>query len=175
MSQVDQQPVAANEDEQSQVGETSTFRGLFSRKSHDTVTIPIIQRDYAQGREAAEDIRAGFLDSLFNALTKETGHESLPLDLDFVYGSIEDAGTATFCPLDGQQRLTTLFLLHWYLAWRDDCFGDFDEFIREGDKSKFSYSVRPSSGEFFDELVRWTPEEVGESLSSVIELSLIHI
>lgn len=34
-------------------------------------------------------------------------------DLDFVYGSSKRIGDVTyFIPLDGQQRLTTLFLLH---------------------------------------------------------------
>ena len=33
--------------------------------------------------------------------------------LDFVYGDVK-AGVLR--PLDGQQRLTTLFLLHWYVA-----------------------------------------------------------
>ena len=44
------------------------------------------------------------------------------LHLDFVFGDVvnkEDGGkqTPTLYPLDGQQRLTTLFLLHCYLAW----------------------------------------------------------
>ena len=34
--------------------------------------------------------------------------------LDFVYGS--DSIAKDFMPLDGQQRLTTLFLLHYYAA-----------------------------------------------------------
>ena len=37
-----------------------------------------------------------------------------PVTLDFVYGDIDANGVMT--PLDGQQRLTTLFLLHWYAA-----------------------------------------------------------
>jgi uncharacterized protein with ParB-like and HNH nuclease domain len=35
-------------------------------------------------------------------------------DLDFVYGSTEqEEEIEKFIPLDGQQRLTTLFLLQW--------------------------------------------------------------
>ncbi len=44
----------------------------------------------------------------------------VPLCTRFVYGSVEGIGETRFLPLDGQQRLTTLFLLHWYLAWADD-------------------------------------------------------
>ena len=75
--------------------------------------IPLIQRDYAQGRVDTKTarIRRDFLATLHDALA---GDE--PLGLDFVYGDLRDDGT--FKPLDGQQRLTTLFLLHWYLAFR---------------------------------------------------------
>ena len=73
----------------------------------EKIIIPIIQRDYAQGRRGFEvdRVRSRFLDSLYKALTET------PITLDFVYGNIEN-GILT--PLDGQQRLTTLFLLHWY-------------------------------------------------------------
>ena len=75
-----------------------------------SIEIPLIQRDYAQGRPGAwvKEIRVSFLEVLLDAIA---GGE--PVGLDFVYGKIENA---TFHPLDGQQRLTTLFLLHWYLA-----------------------------------------------------------
>ena len=61
---------------------------------------------------AVKEIRSNFLDVLHEAVT---GGE--PVGLDFVYGEVENG---TLRPLDGQQRLTTLFLLHWYLALRTD-------------------------------------------------------
>ena len=76
----------------------------------NTIGIPIIQRDYAQGRLGKETLRKNFLRDLKNALDKgET------IKLDFVYGSTEND---ILNPLDGQQRLTTLWLLHWYIALR---------------------------------------------------------
>lgn len=75
------------------------------------IEIPIIQRDYAQGRNVDKipEIRKEFLESLYNAIV----NESNTLDFDFVYGSIEEReGDKVLLPLDGQQRLTTLFLLH---------------------------------------------------------------
>lgn len=73
------------------------------------IIIPIIQRDYSQGRRDPEvdRVRSRFLDSLHGALSE-------PITLDFVYGDIDENGVMT--PLDGQQRLTTLFLLYWYAA-----------------------------------------------------------
>lgn len=104
------------------------------------IVIPIIQRDYAQGRESKEFLRERFLGQLFDALKDN----ARPLVLDFVYGSVEDD---TFYPLDGQQRLTTLWLLHWYLAL---CAGTLPE-----DKAvleKFSYETRISSRTFCQKL-----------------------
>lgn len=80
----------------------------------NNISIPIIQRDYAQGRRDPDvvRIRKRFLNSLYNAI------EGSPITLDFVYGDIDQNGVMT--PLDGQQRLTTLFLLHWYAAKREN-------------------------------------------------------
>jgi len=121
------------------------------------IQIPIIQRDYAQGRVTAHEIRDSFLDALLAYLEENKKHR----DLDFVYGNqsneaIDDE--TKFIPLDGQQRLTTLFLLHWYLALKD---GEIDElrkhlvFSKQGEsqKSKFSYETRTSSREFCDSLL----------------------
>lgn len=78
-------------------------------KNHKIV-IPIIQRDYAQGRIGKEYLRQNFLSQLIHAL-----HTNSPLTLDFIYSNEENN---TMNPLDGQQRLTTLWLLHWYIAFR---------------------------------------------------------
>ncbi|MFK3741551.1 DUF262 domain-containing protein [Massilia sp. TN1-12] len=130
-----------------------SFRELITR--YQRVRIPVIQRDYAQGRDSAHEVRDEFLHALHTALAREPGDPALPLNLDFVYGRREDS--ACFAPLDGQQRLTTLFLLHWYLAWHDGEYTDFASFIREGDSSRFGYAIRPSSREFFDALSGWVP------------------
>lgn len=101
------------------------------------VVIPIIQRDYAQGRPGKEHIREKFLSQLKAALN-DTGNESG--EMDFVYGSCDNG---TFYPLDGQQRLTTLWLLHWYVAFKAGKL----EAVKDTLK-KFSYEVRSSSREF---------------------------
>ena len=110
------------------------------------IAIPLIQRDYAQGRmdNDVQRVRSRFLDSLYNAVTKE------PITLDFIYGDIDENGTMT--PLDGQQRLTTLFLLHWYAAKKEKISEDKYAFL-----SKFSYETRYSARYFCDELVKFTP------------------
>jgi len=120
----------------------TSFNGLFGRDALDAPTvkrieIPVIQRDYAQGREgnAVGRIRASFLDVLHRAVTSE----GETVSLDFIYG---DVTGGTLRPLDGQQRLTTLFLLHWYLAWRA---GRLEQDL--GWKC-FEYATRPGARRF---------------------------
>jgi hypothetical protein len=152
-----------------------TFQGLLSKFTR--VEIPIIQRDYAQGRKSVEDVRSGLLEAMFDALERNADDNALPLDLDFVYGSItktkEDGAEVTaFAPLDGQQRLTTLFLLHWFSAWKDGVGDKFRQVYRHGGKSRFAYLVRPSSTEFFDTLSDFFPSPSlgdGGKLSSFLQ------
>ena len=119
-------------------GEISTFWQFLNGQN---IEIPIIQRDYAQGREDKEELRGNFLSALHDSL-----NDSNPIKLDFIYGSKE---TGSFQPLDGQQRLTTLFLLHWYAAIKSNNLTIFNSDIL----SKFSYETRASSREFCKNLV----------------------
>lgn len=131
-------------------GEKLTFIKLFTEKNY-SVEIPIIQRDYAQGRKGSSEIRNLFLDTLYDHL--QTGKN---IDLDFVYGSLKASDKTKFIPLDGQQRLTTLFLLHWYLANKDGSFQVFKDIISdEKGKSRFTYETRTSSREFCDALIKY--------------------
>ena len=118
----------------------TTFWNLLS----DTgIEIPIIQRDYAQGRSGKEELRKSFLRDFKHALldSKE------PLKLDFVYGTMEGGN---LIPLDGQQRLTTLWLLHWYLAYRA---GEIELNPNVSERlRKFTYETRISSRQFCENL-----------------------
>lgn len=147
-------------------GRQHSFATLF--RDVEAVEIPIIQRDYAQGREQAEDVRHAFLMTLQDALLAA---ESVPLDLDFVYGSFEANADKVLSLLDGQQRLTTLFLLHWYIAMREGWLDDFKaRWTRDG-RSRFSYATRPSAMEFFHALAGATfalPEGGRVKLSTLL-------
>lgn len=132
------------------------FSNIFS----DTVkkiTIPRIQRDYAQGRENLKinRIRYKFLDALFDAVN---GKKIKP---DFIYGK-NDAGILT--PLDGQQRLTTLFLLYWYAAKKENISDDETFFLKN-----FSYETRPDSEQFCKEIINFAPNFNQEILSDEIK------
>lgn len=130
-----------------------TFADIFSVSAENgnrpivKITIPKIQRDYVQGRTGRETerIRLNFLKALHDAITGK------PIVLDFVYGNVDDDGCLT--PLDGQQRLTTLFLLHWYAA-KKEAIGESEwAFL-----SRFSYETRYSSRDFCSMLVEYVPD-----------------
>ena len=114
---------------------------LFEILEKYDVVIPIIQRDYAQGRanKSSEIVRNTLLTDMKKAVSPDA---TSPLDLGFVYGKVENN---KFIPIDGQQRLTTLFLLHLF-AFRDDD-------SKTGLLQKFTYKTRPSSRIFLKNLV----------------------
>jgi hypothetical protein len=133
-------------------GKRLTFFGLFDEVN--SIEIPILQRDYAQGRTEENEVRTLFLRSLCKALTIADNTARQPLDLDFVYGNYEDSDNKVFSVLDGQQRLTTLFLLHWYLAVENDRLADFRaQFVTPDGRSRFTYKTRPSTTDFFNALM----------------------
>jgi hypothetical protein len=140
----------------------TSYNALFTRRAPEApavecIEIPLIQRDYAQGREGdmVGRIRTSFLNVLHSAVT---GGERI--SLDFIYGDVENG---TLRPLDGQQRLTTLFLLHWYLAFR------VGRICQEHGWKKFSYATRASARLFCKRLTECQPPSAIENLSAWIE------
>lgn len=135
-----------------------------------TITIPIripkIQRDYAEGRDSESIVRkrrnllSDMLDVVYSGKTD--------LSFDFIYGNMVDARGAyslksgndynnhpngAFEPLDGQQRLTTLFLMHWLFGRNDD--------IKDNNgHSLFVYETRSTSEEFCNWLVKQTASTI---------------
>ncbi len=106
------------------------------------VIIPIIQRDYAQGRKANDYIRKTFLKDIKDCLCSEPPEQ---LTLDFIYGNIEckNGDDKRFYPLDGQQRLTTLWLVYWYVSFKSGKLSKDSEQLK-----KFTYETRRSSRDF---------------------------
>lgn len=123
--------------------------------SQGKLRIPKIQRDYAQGRQdqKVNNIRKEFVHSLLLVVKGKRP----ATELDFVYGSNQ---RNAFEPLDGQQRLTTLFLLHWMMGIELNVSGDKKHSI-------FTYETRNTSDEFCDELVQHNAKQfVDEALKN---------
>ena len=111
-----------------------------------------IQRDYVQGREndTVKKNREEFVEELIGSLS---GNK--PMSLNFVYGTIHGN---EFIPIDGQQRLTTLFLLHLYVFAKK---GNKDEI--EVLQKKFSYQTRYTTNRFLEKLSEELPEMLNPS------------
>ncbi|WP_041177484.1 DUF262 domain-containing protein [Brachyspira intermedia] len=116
------------------------------------ILIPAMQRDYVQGRmcgDKEKNVINNFISYLKEALLNKTQCE-----LDFIYGVKKDN---KYIILDGQQRITTLFLLYWYLAQKSNKMEKFREkfTLKENDilKSKLQYEVRASSLDFCNTIV----------------------
>lgn len=118
-------------------GRECSFWDLYSKAG---IRIPQIQRDYVQGRNSlrVETNRVNFVEELVSALTGK----GKTMMLNFIYGYYEDE---RFVPIDGQQRLTTLFLLHFYVFSKA---GREDLRIR-CDRLNFSYETRYTTDRFF--------------------------
>lgn len=110
------------------------------------IVIPRIQRDYVQGRKTrlVENARDALLADIHESCS--TGK---PTSLNFVYGKVDGReGHERFLPLDGQQRLTTLYLLHWVAL----LLSKLDPSEGCTTLSRFSYETRTSSADFFSRL-----------------------
>ena len=110
------------------------------------IVIPRIQRDYVQGRKTrlVENARDTLLMDIYESCATDK-----PTSLNFVYGKVDGPeDDERFLPLDGQQRLTTLYLLHWIALLESDL----DPSEGCASLARFSYETRTSSADFFNRL-----------------------
>ncbi|GEM_PF-3287503 len=136
-----------------------TFSNLLEQ--YDKILVPMIQRDYAQGRtdKKATDVRNNLLTDIFS---------DKDVHFDLVFGSnekriIDGKEMNCFIPVDGQQRLTTLFLLFLYgqKAGKTNT---------ELNLSKFSYDTRRAASDFCKSITseEWTVQK-DKKVSDVIK------
>ncbi len=81
----------------------NSFYSTFINK---TILIPRLQRDYVQGSNIA--LINDFVESLINSVFNNEQE-----DLNYIYGRWTN-NKQEYIPIDGQQRLTTLWILHLY-------------------------------------------------------------
>lgn len=121
---------------ESQMSKNYNFTELLNE--YDRVLIPMIQRDYAQGRDnkKVKNIRETLLHDIFS---------NKKISFDLIFGTretriIDSESKNCFIPVDGQQRLTTLFLLYLYYQKKDG--------KKEIDLAKFTYDTRKAANDF---------------------------
>ncbi len=134
------------------IGELTTFKRLLEKES--VIMIPKVQRDYAYGRK--EDKVAEVLNSMLDTILTAIRDDSVET-LDFVYGgSYEKKNNEGLIPLDGQQRLTTLYLLFFYASISQQNIKKEDvQFLL-----KFRYETRQSASSFLESLIGEIRDEI---------------
>ena len=127
---------------------------LFALLSRYRVVIPGIQRHYVQGANnpKAESVRKQFIKEIFTAIEKKQNE----FNLHFIYGPINTNGEDSFVPVDGQQRLTTLWLIARYAVEKAEP-SDRKDLLRL--LSRFTYEDRINAKRFCQALTcedsRW--------------------
>ena len=113
-------------------------------KKLSNILIPDFQRAYAQGRNTPQSRE--IIENFVNDIRKVLIGELPALSLDFIYGR---KNNDAFEPYDGQQRLTTLFLVHLYILRKTDCEQSRN---KEWKGFKLSYRTSIEAGRFIDAL-----------------------
>lgn len=127
---------------------------LFALLSRYRVVIPGIQRHYVQGAKnsKAKSVRKQFIKEIFTAIEEKQGD----FNLHFIYGPINTDGEDSFAPVDGQQRLTTLWLIARYAVEKAEP-SDRKDLLRL--LSRFTYEDRINAKRFCQALTcedsRW--------------------
>ena len=128
-----------------------TLKNLIDEKKR--IVVPTIQRDYAEGRSTAkvETIREGLLNAMLDTISGRRDK----LKLDFIYG-YERNGKIEL--LDGQQRITTLFLMYWFFLPADQ-----QAELKIGEDSILTYEVRKTAEDFCRKLVNHSARNLLEA------------
>ena len=143
-------------------GETYTLAELFS--GNRRIIIPDLQRDYCWGDQThtaeKKELVSGFVETLmhqYNPLPCSRGNAIDLLNLGLIYGYEAPEGHIQLC--DGQQRITTLFLLLGMLnkkseqnVFRRLLISDY-EYLQDDREPYLQYAIRESSLYFLSDLV----------------------
>ncbi|MBO1871467.1 DUF262 domain-containing protein [Lachnoanaerobaculum sp. Marseille-Q4761] len=129
----------------------SAFRFMSEYK----ICIPIIQREYIQGCHDQRIINTTnkMIDDILTALRNERER----VNLNIIYGYSENN---VFFPIDGQQRLTLLYLIIYYCAVMGEKIEDFNSNIKS-----FSYETKDTSKRFFEVILN-KAKDISEILNS---------
>jgi len=156
-----------------------TLRELFTNRSLEQIIIPEIQRDYVWSNEQVEDLISSLLEdfeknqtAIFNA--KSDDHRITELfkefykkqkystNIGFIYAYNDEEYADKYFLIDGQQRLTTMYLILLALTEGDyENKNEFENgyFPKHNDnnkgKLKLDYKVRESAHDFFQRFVMY--------------------
>lgn len=138
-------------------GNTYSLKEIFSGEN-DKIIIPDLQRDYCWGnpysKDSEDSLVDSFLDSIFRVYSQEPNND---ITMGLIYGYYDELKSYHLQLCDGQQRLTTLFLIMGVInryadnKYRELLISDFE--LHEDDKEPhLLYGIRESSLYFLSDL-----------------------
>lgn len=162
-----------------------TIKELFSNKNIESVIIPEIQRDYVWGTEQVEGLLQSIFDDFLNfeetkdqiniIINEDKSLEKTLSDyyktikyntsIGFIYAYSDFEYPDKYFLIDGQQRLTTIYLLLVAIASEDEQFkSQFSKLYFKNGKSFIEYRVREASLLFLNQSIEHTIEKNETSL-----------
>src|SRR5690554_2761342 len=149
-----------------------TIQELFFNRYIEQIIIPEIQRDYVWQQEQIEGLLSSISDDFQHFKNAEVPtidadlDESFPEDFEvfyrrrnhsssigFVYAYSDSQYEGHYFLIDGQQRITTIFLTLLVLASRGNKKDEFKKYYCNGERPKLNYRVRESASDFLNLLV----------------------
>lgn len=154
-----------------------SLKDLFTHNEIEQIIIPEIQRDYVWKTDNVEQllnaIYKNFSDkknekfelliqnkpiaekSVNEYLQKEYEKLKYNFKIGFIYAYHDNEYAGKFFLIDGQQRITTLYLLLFALYRKTDERNNFNELYFKNNKLKLDYKVREASHDFLQEFISY--------------------
>jgi len=154
-----------------------TLKLFLTDHNLDQIIIPEIQRDYVWQRSNVErllqsildnsmkqsNVSLGITDELLNqlppqareAIIREQEKNKVFCNIGFIYAYFDPELAGRFVLIDGQQRLTTMFLTLLALSVKEDKQEQFSRTYFKDNILKFDYKVRESSHDFILNFVNY--------------------
>ena len=130
------------------------------------IIIPKIQRPYAQGR--LDGVCTYIRNTLLNEMFENFKTDEI-FDFNFIYGIVRPSNDEYVMELlDGQQRMTTLFLVYWYIANCELTEDEEENKVIRDALHRFVYETRSTSTVFCHKLASYRIDLSGQTPSKVI-------
>ncbi len=122
-------------------------RNILSLLSGEYLVVPEIQREYVWGDKVNQDKLKIFIDNINDSAKDDS------MNIGFLY--TYHAKPKECYIIDGQQRFTSIILLLYVLAKKENTWYQFNDLLNiDSPKLKFSYNVRPLTEEFMSNLFK---------------------
>jgi hypothetical protein len=154
-----------------------SVKDFFVNRYLEQIIIPEIQRDYVWGKEQVTGLLNSIKDDFLNYQNKmptiQAGNDQTYIDfykrkfltsnIGFIYAYNDDQYPDRYFLIDGQQRITTIFLTMLVLAKRNKLLKErFKRTFYNNEISKLDYKVRETSHDFLINFIPFSLDRTGD-------------